>query len=680
MSRNWENVMQRAFVIRPFGKKKDRQGNEIDFEHVSAELIVPALKAAGLGGGTTGEIIEAGNIREDMFGMILEADIVVCDMTIHNANVFYELGIRHALRKKRSVLIRGAPTSDEVSFDNLTDRYLVYDVDKPAAALQQLTDTLTATLASERTDSPIFKMLPTLPEVDPDKVAILPKDLAEEVERAKAARAAGWLRLLSQEVETRRFQWPALKIIGRAQWDMGDAEGARRTYQKLIGRDADDLEANNALANLHERQYRQEKRPELLAASDQAIKRVLANERVSWADRTEALSLMGRNAKTRWRMEFEAIQDIAGRRKAATNRQLIAAYDGYRRAYSGDLDHFWSGLAALQMCAIAKNLANEEQWEDSFDSEREARDKKEELTVAFDELKVAVKLAIQGAKERLTPDSNDRIWADISGADLLFVTEPKDSRVARAYKDSVPATPWFVGAAKGQLELFASLGIRPELAKAIVAELIDAAEPQSAARPPSAIVIVAGHLIDKPARAHARFPESAAPAVKERLREKLAALNRGADGIRVLASAAPGTDIICHELCREMGVKSTMCLPMPVDVYSTHTFKDLDGWRSRFLALVAAGVDRLQLSDTAGLPKWLNGTDTNEWERGNRWVLQLALSADAPKVSLIAVWDGSPTGDGKGGTAHMVDIARSAETVAVDVIKLEGMAVVDAGS
>src|SRR5262245_15256667 len=164
--------MQRAFVIRPLGKKIDRQGKEIDFERVSAELIVPALKAAGLGGGTTGEIIEAGNIREDMFGMILEADIVVCDMTIHNANVFYELGIRHALRKKRSVLIRGAPTSDEVPFDNLTDRYLVYDVDMPATALQQLTDTLIATLASERTDSPIFKMLPALPEVDPDKVAI----------------------------------------------------------------------------------------------------------------------------------------------------------------------------------------------------------------------------------------------------------------------------------------------------------------------------------------------------------------------------------------------------------------------------------------------------------------------------------------------------------------------------
>jgi hypothetical protein len=77
--------MQCAFVIRPFGKKKDRTGREIDFDRVQADLIDPALKTVGLGGGTTGEIIEAGNIREDMFGLILEADIVICDMTIRNA-------------------------------------------------------------------------------------------------------------------------------------------------------------------------------------------------------------------------------------------------------------------------------------------------------------------------------------------------------------------------------------------------------------------------------------------------------------------------------------------------------------------------------------------------------------------------------------------------------------------
>jgi tetratricopeptide (TPR) repeat protein len=330
--------MQRVFIIRPFGKKKDRAEREIDFEHVSAVLIEPALKAVGLGGGTTGEIIEAGNIREDMFGLIPKADIVVCDITVLNANVFYELGIRHALRKKRSVLIRGAPSADDVPFDILTDRYLPYDLDRPEAALGKLTDMLTATLASDRTDSPVFKMLPTLPEVDPDSIRVLPNDLAEEVERARAGKAAGWLRLLSQEVETRDFQWPALRMIGRAQWDIEDHEGARRTYQKLIKQEADDLDANNALANLYERQYRREKRAELLAASNQAIKRVLANNRATQEQRTKALSLAGRNAKTVWRQAFEDLPDLAGRRKAAANRLLIERrqpFDPHQRSMAG---------------------------------------------------------------------------------------------------------------------------------------------------------------------------------------------------------------------------------------------------------------------------------------------------------------------------------------------------------
>ncbi|HEX5865565.1 MAG TPA: tetratricopeptide repeat protein, partial [Casimicrobiaceae bacterium] len=115
---------QRAFVIRPFGIKKDSAGGTVDFDHVHAELIGPALKCAGLVGSTTGEIIEAGNIREDMFSLIIEADLIVCDITRHNANVFYELGIRHALRKKRSVLIKGSPVADPTPFDILTDRYV----------------------------------------------------------------------------------------------------------------------------------------------------------------------------------------------------------------------------------------------------------------------------------------------------------------------------------------------------------------------------------------------------------------------------------------------------------------------------------------------------------------------------------------------------------------------------
>jgi hypothetical protein len=65
--------MARAFVIRPFEKKADGKGRIIDFEEVHQVLIQPALDEAGLQGSTTGEIVDAGNIREDMFSLILEA-------------------------------------------------------------------------------------------------------------------------------------------------------------------------------------------------------------------------------------------------------------------------------------------------------------------------------------------------------------------------------------------------------------------------------------------------------------------------------------------------------------------------------------------------------------------------------------------------------------------------------
>jgi hypothetical protein len=140
--------MQQAFIIHAFNTKRDSAGREIDFERIHRELIAPAIEAAGLGGGTTGKIIDAGNIRQDMFGLILEADLIVCDITVHNANVFYELGVRHALRKKGTILIKGAPVADATPFDVLTDRYLEYSVEEPGKKLDELGGVIRATLTS----------------------------------------------------------------------------------------------------------------------------------------------------------------------------------------------------------------------------------------------------------------------------------------------------------------------------------------------------------------------------------------------------------------------------------------------------------------------------------------------------------------------------------------------------
>jgi hypothetical protein len=55
--------------------------------------------------------MEAGYPRRYVFS-VLTADLVIADISIHNANVFYELGVRHALRDKKTFLIRCA--RDEV--------------------------------------------------------------------------------------------------------------------------------------------------------------------------------------------------------------------------------------------------------------------------------------------------------------------------------------------------------------------------------------------------------------------------------------------------------------------------------------------------------------------------------------------------------------------------------------
>ena len=665
--------MQRAFIIRPFGKKLDSKGKEIDFERVDKELITPVLKAVGLGGGTTGEIVAAGNIREDMFGLIVEADLVLCDITVHNANVFYELGIRHALRKKRSVLIKGEPVADSTPFDILTDRYLAYAVDDPGKAKGDLEKMVRATLADDRTtDSPIFKMLPTLPEADPAAVQVVPKDFTEEVGRAAAAQSPGWLRLLASEVAGMRFQWPALRLIGQAQWDLEDWEGARATWEQVRGNDPNDLDANFALANLFERQYGREKRPELLEASDHAIARVLDSERASAGQRAEALALEGRNAKTRWRLEFEALPDVPRRRERATNRNLLRAYEAYRAAYLVDLNHYWSGLAALQMGTVAQDLSREAAWQDAFDDPAQAEASRSELVRQVEALRGIVRLAVQATLDRLPSGHKDRVWAGISRADLMFLIEERAPRVAKAYLDAVPRNRYFAwSAAKRQLQLFAGLGIRAELAAQVI-DAVDAELKPSDPEPGLHVVVFAGHRVDEDNRAERRFPDDVVPRAREMIREALGRL--GAGGARSAGArlGAPGADIACHEVCGELGIESTMCLPMPPGDFARLAFGPLDEWRSRFFRLIE-GRPPLQLSDQEGLPRWLQTSGINPWERGNRWVLEMARSAGARTVTLLALWDGKKEGDAPGGTAHMVQLARDAGTVDVVVLKTKGL-------
>ncbi len=650
--------MGRAFVIRPFGTKKDSSGREINFDQVHEMLIGPALQVADLGGSTTGEIVDSGNIREDMFALILEADLVVCDITVHNANVFYELGIRHALRKKRTVLIKGEPTSDGTPFDLLTDRYLPYQVDDPAMAKDGLSTTIRAALKSDReTDSPIFQMLPSLAEADPSNVQVVPLDFREEVNRARVAKAKGWLRLLSEEVRHRRFKWEGLKLVAAAQWDLKDYEGACDSWETIREIYPDDIPSNLALANIFERLYRQTHRPEWIEASDQAIDRVRSTGR---QQRAEALALRGRNQKTHWRVDFGHLDKPEERRKAAMNRTLIDSYEAYREALYEDLNHFYPGLAALQMGTVLLDLSKEEVWYESFGSDREAESYQQDLEREVADLQSVVSIAVRAALRSMDSGDPERIWAKISEADVLFLTDDqREQRVTNAYRDAIPKNqPFAWDATRGQLELFADLSIKPDLARRVIFEidthLASSVEPEP--DKPVQLVLFVGHQVDTPDRSERRFPSNREDRAKALISEAVKALLVDTHKTIGLASAAPGADILLHEVFDECDMTSTICLPMPAQDFARLAFKNLDSWRTRFLDLQSKH-DVMVLCDRENLPRWLHDSGVDPWERGNEWVMKMALTWGADHITLIALWDGKQEGDAPGGTAHMVRLA-----------------------
>jgi hypothetical protein len=94
----------------------------------------------------------------------------VADISLPNPNVFYELGVRHALMRTRTILLRNAdaaPMSEhgDAPFDLAHLRYIAYRLDSDAEiekAAAKLTAFLTQPLAKGEFDSPVFESLPRL--------------------------------------------------------------------------------------------------------------------------------------------------------------------------------------------------------------------------------------------------------------------------------------------------------------------------------------------------------------------------------------------------------------------------------------------------------------------------------------------------------------------------------------
>ena len=101
-----EEVKGTCFVIMGFGKKPDFEtGRTLDLDQTYKSIIRPAVAAAGLECVRADEIVHSGLIDVPMYEQLLNADVVVADLSTSNKNAFYELGVRHGLRPATTIVI-----------------------------------------------------------------------------------------------------------------------------------------------------------------------------------------------------------------------------------------------------------------------------------------------------------------------------------------------------------------------------------------------------------------------------------------------------------------------------------------------------------------------------------------------------------------------------------------------
>jgi hypothetical protein len=638
-----------VFIVRPFGTK-----NNIDFDRVETELIRPAMKTVGLGGGTTGEFVQQGNIRTDMFEQLLIADLVIADLSIHNANVFYELGLRHALRDKRTFLLKSR--GDEVPFDLKTDRYLSYDANNPAASVDALVGALVASLDSQKQDSPVYQLLPGLEPTNPDKFLIVPLDFREEVEHARLGESPADLALLMCELEGFAWRAAGLRLIGDAQFRLNDWQGAKTTWKAVREYDDMDLEANTRLATVYQRLGD-------VVSSDQAVEHALQSRAITSGARAEILALKARNAKTQWKKDWEHVQDLKARQTAAlTSPQLERSCDLYCQGFTEDRNHFYSGLNALAMATILTELVQVQPavWEDSFDSEEEAPLKLQKLKELRVDLAAGVKLAIESKHATLERTNQTDPWIEISAADLTFLTSTRASRVGQAYMSALAdADAQAKESVRNQLLLYQQLGILTENTQRAlqnVAPLGDEKAPLPAA---PRVILFTGHRIDTEGRKKARFPQSKETQALALIRDAVEAETKKSTGqLLGIAGGASGGDILFHEVCQALKIPTMLYLALPKNDYLKASVADGGAqWVERFQRLYQAS-NPLILADTDELPRWLRAKEGYTiWQRSNLWMLHHAFARSNNNLLLIALWNGD-VGDGPGGTEDMVKRAQ----------------------
>ena len=359
-----------CFVVMPFNQKPDPAGGpDIDFNRIYKEALEPGIEAADMQPIRADEERAGGIIHKPMFERLLLCEYAVADLTTANANVFYELGVRHTARPATTLTIFAE--HQPIPFDVNFLRSLPYDLGennqfgkKQAEALREavtkrLHELRDLANSRESIDSPLFELLK---EWKPGNIAHLKTDTFREQ---------------VQENEDFKRRLAAIRETGKAKENRGDARQALADFRNDVSPlDAVEMSTVVDLMLTYRALEDWDGMIELFGAMPEELKRqILVREQLGFAynrragdtksapDRSEALrilleveaqqgassetcGLMGRIHKDKW---SEALTEND---KLEAMGCLNNAIDAYRRGFLADQRDAYPGVNLLTLLDV----------------------------------------------------------------------------------------------------------------------------------------------------------------------------------------------------------------------------------------------------------------------------------------------------------------------------------------
>ena len=341
-----------VFVAMPFGKKRDpRNACDIDFDRIYEAGIKPAFEGLPVEYIRADEERGGGIIHVPMFERLLLAEIAIVDVTSENANVFYELGVRHAARPYATIIIRGGDGG--LPFDINMMRAIMYRLengvlsDEEAKRLSQAIAARLQTALSEEAahDSPLFQLIPQYPGIRLDAATT-------ETFRAREEILDG---LRKRLVEARRNKATGLADIVAIEDELGEISEANAEVIidiVLSYRDIGSRAAFDRLIALVERM------PASLRDRSVAVRQQFAlalNRRNTGTDRHRSIDVLealcaqeGESPET-CGLLGRIYKDLYNEARAAGQKARAAghlqkAIEHYRRGFEADTRDYYPGI------------------------------------------------------------------------------------------------------------------------------------------------------------------------------------------------------------------------------------------------------------------------------------------------------------------------------------------------